>query len=367
MKCEKCGADLFLGGRHCPVCGAATPPPQDGTAMSRAEFFRLALPQKFQSILHTGILLCYFSVLVSLILSIWMPVSGMLQAAICLCVAVGLQITKSVVWAYLGTVLAAGSLVVSMLAEGNFVCLITLIGCIFASVGAHALSVSYAAYMAGGITPELGEEEGRAMVIKYRRRRKLRTVSTVLGGLLIGAAALTSVIFYVNGRSADRDFAPGQLTDERYDNDFAEIHLNLPSDWIFYDQKALDDRMLDMPENRSAMEFLALSPDRAVTVRLDIVRQTSSIYTADDLLESYADSGRLAAEAGGKDFTAGEPESRTLGGVEYLGLVTRTAEEDGDTFRIYLCRQIGSYSVIFRLYGPSDAILDEFSGWFEPA
>lgn len=367
MKCEKCGANLFLGGRNCPSCGRPVSPPTDGVAMSRAEFFRLALPQKFQSILHTGILICYFSVIVSLILSFWMPLSGMLQAALCLVIAVGLQITKSVGWAYLGTVLSCGSLAISVLAEGNFVCLITLIGCVFACVGSHALSVAYAGYLAGGKTPEIGEDEGRAMVIKYGKRRNFRIVTTAVGGLVIGALAISSAIFCFVGQSADRDYAPGKLEKNgRYVNGFADISMNLPSDWIVYDQKALADRSIGSEMTGEGVEFFALSPDRSVTVRLDIVRQSSSIYTAKDLLESYADSVRLEAEADSRDFSAGQTESRTLGGVEYLCLVARIAEEGGESSRIYLCRQIGSYSVIFRLYAPSDAILDEFSGWFEP-
>ncbi len=366
MKCEHCQSELFLGSRYCPVCGAVTRPPEDGVAMSRTEFFRLALPQKFQSIFHTGVLLCYFSVLVSLVLSFWMPVSGMIQAIICLCIAVGLQVTKSVAWAYLGTVLSSASLVVSMLTEGNFVCLITLTACIFASVGSHALAVSYAAYIAGGKTPELGDEEGRAMAVKYQKRRKFRIVSTAVGGLLIGALALTSGIFYVAGRSADRDFAPGKLTDGGlYVHDFADIRVQMPDGWIVYDQKSLGDRIVSTSEDVRGLEFLTLSPDRSISVRLDVVRQSSAAYTAEDLLESCVDSGRVYAEASGQNFSVGESQRRTLGDQEYLCLATTQTDAQGGTFcLIYLCRQIGSYSVIFRLSAPSQEVLDEFSDWF---
>lgn len=366
MKCEKCGADLFLGGRNCPVCGAATPPPGDGVAMNRAQFFRLALPQKFQSILHTGILLCYFSVLVSLILSFRMPISGILQALLCLVIAVGLQITKSVGWAYFGTVLSCGSLVISVLADGNFVCLITLIGCIFACVGAHALSVSYAAYTAGGKTPEIGEDEGRAMVLKYKKRRNFRIISTTVGGLLIGTTAVISLISYISGRSADRDYTPGQLTDDgMYINSFADIRVQIPDEWDVYDRETLSDLTAGAPEDIQELKFLALSPDGA-SVRLDIFRQSSSVYTAEDLLESYTQQYRVQAEANEQDFSADEPERLSLGGEEYLCRTVRTAEDGGEVCLIYLCRQIGSYSVTFRLSAPSKAILEEFPGWFEP-
>ncbi len=370
MKCTQCQSELFIGSRHCPSCGApVSSPPDEGAMMNRSEFFRLALPQKFQSFLHTGIFLCYFSVLVSLISSLWNPVSGMLQALICLAVAIGLQATKSVAWAFSGTVIAAATLVVSILADSNFVCLITLIACIFACIGAHALSVFYAAYIASGKTPEIGDEEGRAMVLKFKKRRNLRIVTTAVSCLLIGAAAIGSILFYVKGRSADRDYSAGQLSEDgRYVNDFADIDLTLPESWRVYSRQDLQTKNVELvgADGQDSVIFFSRSPDWNGTVRLDIIRQSSSIYTAKDLLESYVEGGMMLAEADGRKFSAGDFETVTLCGKDYLCLTTVTSESKGtgEIRRTYLCRQIGSYSVIFFIYDESDTVFDDFKGWF---
>lgn len=374
MKCTQCQSDLFIGSRHCPSCGMpVSSPPGDGAMMSRSEFFRLALPQKFQSFLHTGIFLCYFSVVVSLISSLWNPLSGMLQAIICLTLAIGLQIAKSVIWAFSSTVLAAATLVICALADSNFVCLITLIGCVFACVGAYALSVFYATYIASGKTPEIGDEEGRTMVQKFKTRRNFRIVTTVVSCLLIGVAAAGSILFYVKGRSADRDYSPGELSaDGRYVNDFAGIDLTMPESWRVYSKKDLEIKNVELvgADGQGSVIFFARSPDWTGTVRLDIIRQSSSIYTAENMLESYVESGMMTAEADGGSFSAGDFETLTLGGEEYLSLTTVTSGTDGsedapaEIRRTYLCRQIGSYSVIFLIYDESNTLFDDFKGWF---
>lgn len=370
MKCTQCQSDLFIGSRHCPSCGApVSSPPDVGMIMSRSEFFRLALPQKFQSFLHTGIFLCYFSVLVSIISSLWNPVSGMLQAMICLVIAIGLQLTKSVVWAFSSTVLAAASLVVSALADSNFVCLIALVACIFACVGAHALSVSYAAYIASGKTPEIGDEEGRMMVQKFKKRRNFRIATTAVSCLLIGAAAVCSILFYVNGRSEDRNYSAGQLTETgRYVNDFAGIDLTLPGDWRVYSRQDLENKHVELvgADGQDSVIFFARSSDWSRTVRLDIIRQSSSIYTEKNMLETYVENGMMLAESNGGTFSARDFETVTLCGSDYLCLTTITGGTDGtsEIRRTYLCRQIGSYSVIFLIYDESNALLDDFTGWF---
>lgn len=378
MKCPECQAELFLGSRHCPACGAPTDvPPTDGIPMSRPEFFRLALPQKFQSFLHTGIFLCYFSVLVSLVSSLWYPVSGMVQALLCLTIALGLQITKTELCAYLGTVLAAGSLVVSLIADGSFVSMIALVACIFACIGSHALSVSYAIYLVSGKTPEIGDEEGRAMVVKFARRRKTRIVTTAVSCILIGTASVGSILFYLKGQADDQDYHPGQLSDDgRYVSEFADIDLTLPDDWKVYSKTALDEEQAGVDGNDSVI-FFAASPDGKSAVRLDIVRQSSSVYTEENLLESYVEDGMLRAEADGVEFKAGQFERLALGGEDYLCLTTVTTgsggsdsgseeadAEQSEVWRTHLCRQIGSYSVIFLIYADSDAVFSDFQSWF---
>lgn len=370
MKCPSCQTDLFVGSRFCPSCGTRLDQPSpDGVCMTRNEFFRLALPQRFQSFVHTGIFLSYFCALVNLISSIWNPVFGILQALLCLTFAIGLQVSKSVAWALTETVLTAGCLVIGFVLDGSFVNLIALVAGIFACIGTHALSNFYTAYVVSGKTPELRDEEGRHMVLKYKRRKNIRLVAVVTLCVLMGITFSISLAVHLTGNRQDEGYTAGTIAgDGSYENSFAGIRLSPDEGWTVYSGRALNAKRLELQASGvDSMVYYAANESMNASVRLDLVKQSTSIITEENVLDSYVSQGLAGAEDQIIRYHYNEYVPVTLGGEKYLCL-SATYSADGDPDCIYeyiLCRQVGTYSVIFTVYSQSEEVLESFMGWFE--
>lgn len=338
--------------------------------MTRNEFFRLALPQRFQSFLHTGIFLTYFCALICLFSSIWYPVSGLLQALVCLTFAIGLQVSKSIVWALAQTVVTAGCLVVGVIVNGSFVCMISLVAGIFACVGNHALSTAYAAYVVSGITPELRDEEGRLMVLKYKKRKNFRRIAVAVLCVLMGITFIVSLSVHLSGRWQDEGYTVGTIAgDGSYENSFADIHLSPDENWTVLGERELDEKRLEYNAvGADSMVYYAESEALSASVRLDLVKQTTSVVTEKDLLDSYVEQGLAGAEDQAILYRYEPYASVTLGGNEYLCLSSVYSADDSSecVYEYILCRQIGTYSVIFTLRSENEEeAFDSFAGWFQ--
>lgn len=337
--------------------------------MTKNEFFRLALPQRFQSFLHTGIFLTYFCALLCLISSIWNPVSGILQALLCLVFAIGLQASKSIIWALMETVLTAIALVVSLIMDGSFISLLALVASVFSCIGSHALSTFYTAYVVGGKTPELRDEEGCHMVLKFKKRKNFRLFAVITLCVLMGITLSVSLAVHLSGRLADEGYTAGTIADDgSYENSFAGIRLTPDEEWTVYSGRALDVVRRELNAGGTdSIAYYAANEALNASVRLDLVKQSSSIITEENLLDSYVSRGLADAESQEVVYQYSEYTSVTLGGEEYLCLGA-TYSEDGAAEYIYeyiLCRQIGTYSVIFSVYSESDEAFESFMEWFE--
>ncbi|MGM9637910.1 MAG: hypothetical protein ACI3YK_08025 [Eubacteriales bacterium] len=370
MKCPNCQTDLFVGSRFCSSCGKRLDQPSpDGPCMSRNEFFCLALPQRFQSFLHTGIFLTYFCALLCLISSIWHPVSGFLQAILCLVFAIGLQASKSLIWALTEIVLTTVCLVVGLVIDGSFISLLAMVAGVFACIGSHALSAFYTAYVVGGKTPELRDEEGRLMALKYKKRKNFCLIAGLCLCVLMGIILSVSIAVHLSGSREDEGYTTGTIAEDgSYENSFAGIRLTPDEEWTVYSGLALDDVRREFNAGGAdSMVYYAANETLNASVRLDLVKQSTSIITEKDLLDSYVSQGLADAESQNIVYRYREYTTVTLNGEDYLCLDAGYSEE-GSTESIYeyiLCRQIGTYSVIFTVYSESEEAFDSFLEWFK--